>query len=111
MHFAGSLSGSAFTIGSPLFGIVSLALHPLTNWSSSSCAGRQSLRSASRGDFLVPHACTAIKQHRAFSIVCPSALNSLPSELSSLPRDLSSSFYKLLETFVFARALADSASE
>src|SRR6218665_1636399 len=30
---------------------------------TSSCTGRQSLRSASRGDFVVPHARTAIKQH------------------------------------------------
>jgi len=43
-----------------------LALHP-----RSSCTGRKSLCSASRGDFLVPHARTAIKQHRAFSIVVP----------------------------------------
>jgi len=31
-----------------------------------SCTSRQSIRSASRGDFVVPHARTAIKQHRAF---------------------------------------------
>src|SRR6218665_1201588 len=42
---------------------------------------------------------TAIKQHKAFSIVGPSVWNSLPSEIRSLPRDLSSSFYKLLKTF------------
>src|SRR6218665_915399 len=64
---------------------------------TSSCTGRQSLRSASRGDFVVPHARTAIKQHRTFSIVGPSVWNSLPSEIRSLPRDLSSSFYKLLK--------------
>jgi len=34
----------------------------------------------------------------------PSAWKSLPSELCSLPQDLSSSFYKLLKTFIFARA-------
>src|SRR6218665_2343960 len=78
---------------------------------TSSCTGRQSLRSASRGDFVVPHARTAIKQHRAFSIVGPSVWNSLPSEIRSLPRDLSSSFYKLLKTFIFARVWAGSASE
>src|SRR6218665_800038 len=78
---------------------------------TSSCTGRQSLRSASIGDFVVPHARTAIKQHRAFSIVGPSVWNSLPSEIRSLPRDLSSSFYKLLKTFIFARAWAGSASE
>src|SRR6218665_2882873 len=42
---------------------------------TSSCTGRQSLRSASRGDFVVPHARTAIKQHKAFSIEGPSACN------------------------------------
>src|SRR6218665_2542957 len=61
--------------------------------------------------FVVPHARTAIKQHRAFSIVGRSVWNSLPSEIRSLPRDLSSSFYKLLKTFIFARAWAGSASE
>src|SRR6218665_3686189 len=73
IHSTGSLSGSAFTIGSqPLFGGVSLALRLLTYWDfilTSSCTGRQSLRSASRGDFVVPHARIAIKEHRAFSIV------------------------------------------
>src|SRR6218665_1554599 len=59
-------------------------------------SGRQSLRSASRVDFVIPHARKAIKQHRSFS-----AWNSLPSELRSLPRDLFSSFFKLLKTFIF----------
>ena len=59
--------------------------------------GRQSLRSASRFDFVVPHARTAIKQHEAFSIVGLSVWNSLRSEIRSLPWDLSSSFYKLLK--------------
>src|SRR6218665_428509 len=67
--------------------------------------------SASRGDFVVPHARTAIKQHRTFSIVGPSLWNSLPPEIRSLPWDLSSSFYKLLKTFIFARAWAGSTSE
>src|SRR6218665_1573098 len=78
---------------------------------TSSCTGRQSLRSASSGDFVVPHARIPIKQHRAFLIVCPSVWNSLPSEIRSPPRDLSSSFYKILKTFIFARAWAGSASE
>src|SRR6218665_2450072 len=69
---------------------------------TSSCTGRQSLRSASRGDFVVPHARTAIKQHRAFSIVGPSPWNSLPPEIRSLPRDFFSLFYKLLKTFILA---------
>src|SRR6218665_1859731 len=54
---------------------------------TSACSGRQSLRLASRGDFVVSHAHTTIKQHRAFS----SAWNSLPCELRSLPYGLSSS--------------------
>jgi len=62
------------------------------------CSGRQTLCSASRGDFVVPHAHMAIKQHRAFSFwtVGPSAWNRFPSELCSLPRDLSSSSNQLL---------------
>src|SRR6218665_1835693 len=73
--------------------------------------GRQSLRFASRDDFVVPHARTFFKQHRDFSIVGPSAWNSLPSEFHSLPRDLCRSFYKLLKTFIYARAWDESASE
>src|SRR5688572_9412274 len=71
---------------------------------TSACSGRRSLRSASRGDFMVPRAHTAIRQHRAFSIVGPSTWNTLPSDLRSLPRDLSGSFYKLLKTVLFDRA-------
>src|SRR6218665_1715931 len=77
----------------------------------SACSGRRSLRSATKGDFLVPHARTATRQKRAFSIVGPSVWNDLPSELRSLPHDLSSSFYKLLKTLLFGRAWAGSASE
>ena len=60
---------------------------------------------------MAPHTRTAIKQHRAFSIVGLSAWNSLPSEIRSLPRDLSNSFYKLLKSFIFAWAWAGSASD
>ena len=73
--------------------------------------GRRSLRSASRGDYLIPRSYTAIKQNRAFSAAGPSIWNGLPFELCSLPRDFSSSFYSLLKTFLFARAWAGSASE
>src|SRR6218665_2170747 len=38
---------------------------------TSSCTGRQSLRSASRGYFMVPHARTSIKQHRPFRLWVP----------------------------------------
>src|SRR6218665_2678659 len=92
-----------------VFGIAPTYLLELTL--TSACSGRQSLHSASRGDFVVPHARMALKQHRALSIVGPFAWNGLPSELRSLPRNLSSTFYKLLKTFIFARAWAGSASE
>src|SRR6218665_4036505 len=68
---------------------------------TSACSGRRSLRSATKGNFLVPRASTATRQKRAFWIVGPSVWNDLPSELLSLPRDLSSSFYKLLKTLIF----------
>src|SRR6218665_145897 len=84
---------------------------PLLFILTSSCTGRQSLRSASRGDFVVSHAHTPIKQRRGFSIVGPSVWNSLPSEIRSLQRDLSSSFYELLKTFIFAWAWTGRASE
>src|SRR6218665_1887040 len=78
---------------------------------TSTCSGRRSLRSASKGDFVVPRARAATRQKRAFSIVGPSIWNGLPSYLRSLPRDLSSSFYKLLKTLLFGRAWAGRASE
>src|SRR6218665_582671 len=78
---------------------------------SSSCPGRRSLRSASRGDYLIPRSYTATKQNRAFSAAGPSIWNGLPLELCSLPHDFSSSFYSLLNTFLFAQAWAGSASE
>ena len=77
---------------------------------TSACSGHRSLRSAFKGDFLVPRAHTATRQERAFSIVGPSVWNGLPSKLCSLPQDLSSSFYKLLKTLLFGRARAGSAS-
>src|SRR6218665_799826 len=62
---------------------------------SSSCPGRRSLRSASRGDYLIPRSYTTTKQYRAFSAAGPSIWNGLPFELRSLPRGFSSSFYSL----------------
>src|SRR6218665_681867 len=59
-----------------LLGAVSLALLLLIFWSflypSSSCLGRRSLRSASRGDYLIPRSYTATKQNRAFLAAGPS---------------------------------------
>ena len=52
---------------------------PVSVW-----AARQVLRSAARGELLVPRARLAIIQRRAFSVVGPSAWNDLPVELRSL---------------------------
>src|SRR6218665_175801 len=71
---------------------------------TSACSGRRSLRSASKGNFVGPHARTATRQKRAFSIVGPSVWNGLPTDLRSLPRDLSSSFHKLLKTLLSVRS-------
>src|SRR6218665_1615319 len=57
------------------------------------------IRSASRGDYLIP-----CKQNIYFSAAGPSIWNGIPFELRSLLRDFSSSFYSLLKTFLFARA-------
>src|SRR6218665_3718716 len=48
---------------------------------SSSCTGRRSLRSASRGDYLIPRSYTATKQNRAFSAAGPSIWNGLSSDM------------------------------
>jgi len=82
-----------------------------TKYNTIQCSGRRSLRSATKGDFLVPRARTATRQKRAFSIVGPSVWNGFPSELRYLPQDLSSSFYKLLKILLFGWAWAGSASE
>jgi len=59
----------------------------------SSCFGRQSLRSASRGDFLVPKGLH--DHHTTYGFL---DWYSLPSELRSLPRDLPCSSCKLHKT-------------
>src|SRR6218665_3868876 len=98
-----------------LLGVVSLAPAYLSELFvlSSSCQSRRSLRSTSRGDYLIPRSYTANKQNRASSAAGPYMCiwNDLPLELPSLPRDISSSFYSLLKTFLFDRAWAESASE
>src|SRR6218665_3365337 len=73
-------------------------------------AARQVLRSATRGEFLVPRARLAIMQRRAFSIVGPSAWNDLPFELRSVLMAHPSKFYISLKSF-FVRGWAGSAYE
>ena len=50
-------------------------------------SGRRSLRSASRGEYLIPRSYTATKQYRSFLAAGPSIWNGLPLKLRSLPRD------------------------
>ena len=106
IHSGGSLSGSAFTIGSPPFGIVSLALRLLTDtyWNSLTW-----LRPALAENLFArpPEVilwCLMLAQ--PLNSIGPSKLwvpllrtVSHRSEIRSLPRDLSSSFYKLLKAF------------
>ena len=74
-------------------------------------AARRVLRSAARGEFLVPRARLAIMQRiRAFSAVGPLAWNDLPFELRSLLMAHPSKFYISLKSF-FVRGWAGSASE
>jgi len=65
----------------------------------------QVLCSAARGELLVPWACLAVMQWRAFSAVGPSAWNDLPYELMAQPYK----FYVSLKSFFFVRDWADSA--
>src|SRR6218665_3703695 len=64
-------------------------------------AARRVLRSAARGELLVPGARLAIMQRRAFSVVGPSAWNDLLVELRSLLMTSPSKFYISLESFFF----------
>ena len=74
-------------------------------------AGRRVLRSAARGELLVPQARLAIMQRRTFTVVGPSAWNDLPVELRSLLMTSPSKFYISLKSFFFGRYWAASASE
>src|SRR6218665_2056941 len=74
-------------------------------------SARRVLRSAARGECLVPRARLAIMQRRAFSIVGPSVWNDLPFELRSLLMAHPSKFYISLKSFFFVRDWAGSASE
>jgi hypothetical protein len=62
---------------------------------------RRSLRSASRGDFLVPFARTAKTKSRSFSVAGPTLWNDLPSYLRSTSSVSSGSFHNHLKTFLF----------
>src|SRR6218665_652022 len=67
--FIGFQSASVFFIGFlQLLGVAPVYLSELFVLSSS-CPGRRSLRSASRGDYLIPRSYPATKQNRAFLIL------------------------------------------
>src|SRR6218665_2322253 len=72
---------------------------------------RRVLRSAARGELLVPRARLATVQQRAFSVVGPSAWNDLPVELRPLLMTRPSKFYNSLKSFFFGRYWVGSASE
>ena len=55
--------------------------------------------SSARGEHLVPRAPSALKLHRAFSVIGPSTWNELPLIQRLLPRNNVSSFCKPLKTF------------
>src|SRR6218665_3050199 len=74
-------------------------------------AERRVLRSAARGEHLVPRAHLATVQQRAFSVVGPSAWNDLTVELCSLLMASPSKFYISLKSFFFGRDWAGSTSE
>src|SRR6218665_354226 len=69
------------------------------------------LRSAARGELLVPQARLAIMQQRAFLVVGPSAWNDLPVELRSLLMTSPTKFYISLKSFFFGHDWAGNACE
>src|ERR1700733_14083290 len=72
---------------------------------------RRFLRSAFRGDFLVPFASTAMTKSRSFSVAGPTLWNDLTSYLRSTSCFFSGSFHNHLKTFVFDQTWFGSASE
>jgi len=65
-------------------------------------------------NFMVPHARTAIKQHVPYDLLdcwSPPGTVSYLNCMHSLLWDLFSSFYKLLKSFLFTQAWAESTSE
>src|SRR6218665_1642346 len=92
--------------------LVSVSIRYLTDLCRpvSDLASHRALRSSARGELLVPRARSALKQRRAFSVICLSTWNELPLTLRLLPQNNVSSFCKLLKTFLFDRRWTESAS-
>ena len=68
---------------------------------SSGLHGRRAPRSSLAGQLLVPHATTATRQRRAFSVVGPSTWNELPLEILIMPKINESAFCRLLKTGLY----------
>ena len=67
--------------------------------------GRSSLRSAARGDLLVPRSRTSTRSHRAFSCTAPTLWNSLPLEIRNIaPHAAQETFSKCLKSHLFRSA-------
>ena len=69
----------------------------------SSSSGRQSLRSASRGDLVVPRFRLQRSGYRAFAVSGPYIWNSLPTKISHLSNNLLQ-FKSKLKTFLFQQS-------
>jgi hypothetical protein len=68
----------------------------------SSQPGRRSLRSAARGDLMVPRSRTSMRAHRAFSCIGPSSWNYLPLTIRNIPLQAAQeTFSKFLKTHLF----------
>ena len=85
--------------------IVSAAPEHLTELcrSVSSSSGRQSLRSASRGDLIVPRFRLRRSGHRTFAVSGPPVWNSLPTEIRQSCNNLLQ-FKSKLKTFLFQQS-------
>ena len=77
----------------------------------SGAQGSRSLRSAERGVLVVPFACTASMQYRAFSVAGLRVWNDLPQELRLFSRLCTDTFLGHLKTYLFVRTGVGSTSE
>ena len=64
--------------------------------------GRMQLRSAARGDLVIPATLTKTIVTRGFSYACPLAWNALPMHLKD-PSITFTTFKKQLKTFLFSK--------
>src|SRR6218665_3989637 len=77
----------------------------------SGAQGSRSLRSGERCVLVVPFACTASMQNRAFSVAGPRVWNNLLQELRLFPRSGTDTFLGHLKTYLFVHTEVWSACE